>query len=202
MPNLFEHCRDEVSSAKSAGCSAHSGCSFRRTRSSGPAGREKRAFAGRSCKFKIQNSKLCSGCSLRSARKFGYELRASAGRRLRPAAVPCRNRKFMIQNSRFKIAFGCAWTYIPVRDAACGAHACSVMNCGPPPPGGCDPHGPTERSKLESSLQPSGGACDVEEQPSARGRLRAAAVPFWNRKFIIQDSKFRITELPIGPRPA
>ena len=33
----------------------------------------------------------------------------------------------------------------------------------------------TDRSKLETSPQPSGWACDVEEQPSARGRLRAAA---------------------------
>ena len=40
------------------------------------------------CKFRIQYSKFRmphSGRSLRSARRFGNELRASAGRRLRPA---------------------------------------------------------------------------------------------------------------------
>ncbi len=40
------------------------------------------------CKFRIQSSKFRmphSGRSLRSARRFGNELRASAGRRLRPA---------------------------------------------------------------------------------------------------------------------
>ena len=84
-----------------------------------------RALTGRSCgplrpcgcKFRIQNSRFKikrafwarlgiyfrSGRSLQSARKFGYELRASARRRLRPAAASYRSRKFKIQNSRFKI---------------------------------------------------------------------------------------------------
>ena len=68
-----------------------------------------RSFAGRSCgplrpcghKFRIQYSKfrmMNSGRSLRNARKFGYELRASAAGRLRHA-VPLLA-QFMIQNSK------------------------------------------------------------------------------------------------------
>ena len=40
-----------------------------------------------------------------SGRKGGHGERAFAGAKLRPAAVPFRNRKFKIQNSRFKIKF-------------------------------------------------------------------------------------------------
>ena len=45
--------------------------------------------------------------------------------KLRPAAVPYRNRKFMIQNSIFKIKRTCRahLSLLPVRVAACGAHA-------------------------------------------------------------------------------
>ena len=54
---------------------------------------------------------------------------ASSGPSRGEAAARCgsiRNRKFMIQNSIFKIKrrlFGYAWAYIPVRAAACGGHA-------------------------------------------------------------------------------
>ncbi len=98
-------------------------------RTSGPVGREERAFARRS---------------------FGP---------LRFRSEP------QIQHSKFKITD---------RDAACGGHADSATNCGPPPGGGC---GPPIAARLIpcKSPQPSGRACDVEEQPSARGRLRAAS---------------------------
>ena len=39
---------------------------------------------------------------------------------------------------------GHAWVAILFRVAACGGHAASVTNCGPPPPPGCGPHGPDE----------------------------------------------------------
>ena len=163
--------------------------------------RKKRSGTGRfhseppiqNSKFKIQN--YCSGRSLRSActkRTYGTRV---AGLRPAEAAARCgsmRSRKFMIQNSRFKIkrvrrgAIG----LIPssgrglrrastsgrksgreerafagrscgplrpfrarmkneelkvkndLRAAACGGHADSDTNCGPPPPPGCGPHGP------------------------------------------------------------
>ena len=41
------------------------------------------------------------------------------------------------------------------------------------------------------SPQPSGRACDIKEQPSARGRLRAAAPCGRNSEFKIQDSKLQ-----------
>ncbi len=55
---------------------------------------------------------------------------------------------------------------------------------------------PAASIPFEAAPQPSGGACDVEEQPSARGRLRAAApVPGAN-------SKFKIQNYEIGAQPA
>ena len=170
----------------------------------------------RNRKFSIQNSRFkinwvlrthlstcfSSGRSLRRDAKFGNELRASAGRRLRPAAVPCRNRKFRIHNSRFKIKSGCS-----LRSARTSGLA--DARCGPSPPPGCGPPGP-DGPIPETSPQPSGRACDVEEQPSARGRLRAAgrcATEFAGRHFDqncgcgllaastkpqIQHSKFKI----------
>ncbi len=51
---------------------------------------------------------------------------------------------------------------------------------------------------LASSPQPSGRACDVEEQPSARGRLRAVAP----QRAQIQNSRFKIQNYRIGPRLA
>ena len=56
------------------------------------------------------------------------------------------------------------------------------------------PHERTCGTRLSSrkSPQPSGGACDVEEQPSAGGGCRLLR-PF-GRKFKIQDSEFKITD--------
>ena len=66
--------------------------------------------------FSVSNSV----CSLRRACKFGYELRASAAPRLRPAAPS----RAQIQHSTFKII---------ARDEACGGHADSDTSCGPSP---------------------------------------------------------------------
>ena len=132
--------------------------------------------------------KVDFACSKPAAERMGL-LRGEAA--LRPgAAVGCcgflRSRKFSIQYSRFKIRWAAryAWAYIPARAAACGAHADSATNCGPPPPPPrLRPARPLARSiSPAASPQPSGWACDVEEQPSARGRLRAAgrcATDFW-----------------------
>ena len=65
------------------------------------------------------------------------------------AAARCgssRSRKFKIQNSRFKIRWGCGhvWAYIIIRTAACGGLTRADLrdaSCGPPPPPGCGPHG-------------------------------------------------------------
>ena len=57
--------------------------------------------------------------------------------------------------------------------------------------GDCGPPIAARLIRCEKAPQPSGGACDVKEQPSAGGgRLRAAA-PI-RAQFRIQDSKFRI----------
>ena len=122
--------------------------------------------AAAATKPQIQHSKFknTSGRSLRRDAKFGNELRASAGQRLRSAAVPCRNRKFSIQNSKFKIKSG----------RGLRRSRTTARSCVPPPGGGCGPTVLTDRFQPETSPQPSGRACDHKEQPSARGRLRAA----------------------------
>ena len=57
-------------------------------------------------------------------------------------------------------------------------HACSTVSYGSPPPKAAAHSVLSDRSMVlippEASPQPSGWACDVKEQPSARGRLRAA----------------------------
>ena len=99
---------------------------------------------------------LRKGRSFFAGREAGHRTRVACLRRAE-AAARCgsnRNRKFIFQNSIFKIKY------------ACPASAAS----NPP----------------EASPQPSGRACDVEEQPSARGRLRAAghcATEFTSRHF-------------------
>ena len=124
----------------------YSGCSLRRNRTSGrKGGREQRAFAGRSCgplrfltgtansRFKIRWGCRAVCIPIRAAAcgelarcgPAGRELRASTGRRLRPAAPY--GRKYMIQNSRFKIRWGCRAVCIPIRAAACG----ELARCGP-----------------------------------------------------------------------
>jgi len=111
----------------------------------------------------------------------GRELRASAGRRLRPAAAPYRSRKFIIQDSKFKITesgrslrrvrmFG--YELRASAGGSCGLHG----PAGPPPTRN---RPAAERTGVLSS--------SARMQPSARGRLRAAAVPFRNRKFRIQN---------------
>ncbi len=85
----------KAKSKRKRGCPVFAGCSLRSACTSGPAGREQRAFAGRSCgplRFRsepqIHNSRfkiMKSGYSLRSARLRHKELRASAAGRLRPA---------------------------------------------------------------------------------------------------------------------
>ena len=77
------------------------------------------------------------------------------GAALRPgAAAGCCALLGAIHHSRFKIQ-----NY--ARAAACGVHADSDTNCGPPPPGGCGPLGPD-------------GPDQIRDKPAVRGRLRAA----------------------------
>ena len=114
---------------------------------------------------------------LQPAERTHVRVRTAGLRRRKAAARTAFSRpKFMIQNSRFKIkrVCRCTWVYIPIRGAACGGRTRLLRSCGPPPPGGCGPHGPTDRSEIGTSPLPSGRACDVEVQPSARGRLRPA----------------------------
>ena len=168
-----------------------------------------RKFSIQNSRFKIKRvyrTRLCmcviSGCSLRRTRIFGYELRASARRRLRPAAASYRSRKFRIQNSRFKIkrAF---WARLGIyfrSGRSLRRTPATLWSCGPPPPQAAAHTVLTDRFRFRASPQPSGWACDVEEQPSAGGgRLRAAAASCEaaNSEFKIQDSKS-----PIGLQPA
>ncbi len=83
-----------------------------------------------------------------------------------------RNRKFVILNSKFRIAKSAA---------ACGGRASSVTNCGPSPPGGCGPPTSYEVDPLSvrfsDTSPPPGGGC---------------ALAGANSEFKIQDSKFKI----------
>ena len=109
----------------------------------------------------------------RSLRRAAYErtqkrTRAAGLRRakLRPAAASDRSRKFNIQNPELRI-----------RGAACGAHASSATNCGPPLPPGCVPPMPAaslegspaaERTGLRrkgAALRPGGGGCGLPVAP-------------------------------------
>jgi len=64
------------------------------------------AHAGANSAFKIQYSKLAFGPELANGlleRTCGTRTAGLRGAKLRPAAVPCRNRKFKIQDSKFRI---------------------------------------------------------------------------------------------------
>ena len=117
-------------------------------------------------KFRIQNYIRVAACGVHVS--DAKELRASAGRRLRPAAIPYRNRKFMIQNSIFKIIFG--------QQPAEGA--CSGTNCVPPLPGGCGPHGPDGPAQPQE--KPAAERTGLRRKGAALrpGRLRAAATSY------------------------
>ena len=113
----------------------------------------------RSCKFKMKNDMRGAACEVPAKRTCGTRDAGLRGAKLRPAA-PLRAQ---IQKSIFRIkrAF---WARLGIRVRTAGlrrreAAARTV---------------PTDRFQLETSPQPSGRACDIEEQPSARGRLRAA----------------------------
>ena len=94
-------------------------------------------------------------------RTCGREERAFAGAKLRPVA-PFRA-QFIIQSSELPIGAQ------PAKD---GTSGCELRAFAAPR------LRPANRSAIDSccktSPQPSGRACDVEEQPFARGRLRAA----------------------------
>ena len=195
----------------------YSGRSLRRARSSGPAdascrpsrGRSSgpRRHCGRNSRFKIKDSKLNLSAnhawafiSVRAAACGGCndieELQASAAPGCGPPA-PLRA-QFKIQNSRFKIKFvrksclnvyfgsGCSLRRAQRRRGVAGlsrrkAAARSVL---------------MDRFQTEASPQPSGGLAradlqDAKKQPSARGRLQAAAIPYRNRKFKIKNEELK-----------
>ena len=82
------------------------------------------------------------------------------------------------------------------RAAACGAHAYSGTNCGPPLGRGCGPPGPDGPILTQSELAAERMgllSSSARLQPSARGRLQAAAS--CGRKFRIQNSKFKMTRI-------
>ena len=165
MPNLFVHCRGEVSLEKMFFCGFVFGprlakdCTKRTcgTRGAGLRGAKLRPaavpFGTANSKFKIQNSELWDRiyslrpliaarlilCKEPAAERWACDVKEqpSARGRLR-AAAPVRAQTQDSKN-RIKRSCRCAWTYIPFRVAACGAHADSGTNCGPPLPGGCGP---------------------------------------------------------------
>ena len=108
-----------------------------------------------------------SGCSLRRPARSG-----PAGREMRAfAAGGCGPLRFhsepQIQNSRFKIQDYKIGPQPAERTPSSGT------NCGPPPDEDCGPPIAARLILWNTSPQPSGRACDVEEQPSAWERLRA-----------------------------
>ncbi len=143
----------------------------------------------------------CEGCAdelsgrslrrARSKRPSGHKLRASAGRRLRPA-----NRCAIdpLQKSPQPNGWAC---FRAARD------------CSPPPGRGCcplrfrsEPQIKNSKRKIKNDYRDAAcggrarsGPAGRELRASATPRLRPAAVPFRNRKFKIQDSKFKITKI-------
>ena len=148
-----------------------------------------------------------AACEGPHERTCGREERAFAGAKLRPAAAFSRP-KFRIQNSRFKITKS--------ERSLCGGRARLQGVAGLRCPQAAARTVLTDRPMTSiphgASPQSSGWACDHKEQPSARGRLRAAdrcAIEFAgrhfdqncgcglrrhqrSRKFSIQDSRFKI----------
>ena len=116
----------------------------------------RRPPVGRTVQFGSQPAKE------RSKRTCGTR---AAGLRRREAAARCALRA-QIHNSKFRIMkSGCSLRSACLqRERAAGLRRPSLR-----------PARPLQGRFLpEASPQPSGRACDVEEQPSARGRLRAA----------------------------
>ncbi len=130
------------------------------------------SFQGRNSKFGTQLAKD------RHERTCGREERAFAGRSCGPLRPAGTNSKFKIQNCRSDCSLRRARS-----KRTCGTRAVGLRR---PQAAGCGAHsGAIHDSKLpeasmlgrfecQASPQPSGRACDVKEQPSARGRLRAA----------------------------
>ena len=121
-------------------------------------------------------------------------LRKMGGGTLRGAA----NSEFKIQDSKLRGLFGYARAYIPVRAAACGVHAKFGNELRASAAGRLRPARPLPRSIPVASDKPAAerwactsGLRDAKMQPSAGGRLRAAAPV--RAQFIIQNSRFKIT---------
>ena len=114
----------------------------------------------------------------------------------------------MIQNSIFKISCGIKPRGLPAAERTGlrrrgAAFRRGLLRAAAIPSGTANSEFKIQHSKLAAASnlgacpQPSGRACDVEEQPSARGRLRAAAP--CGRKFMIQNSIFKISR-SVKPR--
>ena len=110
-------------------------------------------FQGRNSKLNVAccplQDRICFGQARSRAEEpatsgpTGYALQPSVRGRLRAATpVPGANSAFKIQDSKLNGSAWQVWTYVSIRAAACGAHADSDTNCGPPPPPGCGPLGP------------------------------------------------------------
>ena len=99
-----------------------------------------------------------------------------------------RSRKFIIQYSKFRITkSGCSLRRTRTKRTFGDA------NCGPPPGEAAARRCLRHRIRLKRAHSRTDGLATLEEQPSAGGgRLRAAAVPFRNCKFRIQNSGFKI----------
>ena len=111
----------------------------------------------------------------------------SLGCRLRPAAASekpqIHNSIFKIQNYQIGLQLAEDTHEADLRGRELRASA--GRSCGPPMPAASNP--------FEKSPQPNGRACDFRGAALRRGgRLRAAAVPFRNCKFRIQNSGFKI----------
>ena len=123
-------------------------------------------------------------------------------------ALGCRvswgvNSRFKIQNSRLRGLGRDSWTLILIRAAAYKVPARADASSGPSPG-----ETATRRCLTASNLLWGKPAAErmgllsssARMQPSARGRLRAAAP--YGRKFRIQNSKFRITRDAACEAPA
>ncbi len=159
----------------------HSGSSLRRSRSTArrsgppppPGCGPHDLLRGRNIPFNIQNPFRAAACEGTHKRMRVAGLRAA---KLRPAAVPYRNRKFMIQNSRFKIRWGCRAVCIPIRVAACG----ELARCGPA--------GRELRASAAGRLRPA-DACGI-----GSACCKPAATDF--RQDILQHTRLRSSRQP------
>jgi len=140
MPNLFERCRDGVSSAKPkirisrAQCQIYLGIAeteyLRRSQNTKIEGGSKFICILPRRNLRSADTARSRADGLARADLRDARMQPSARGRLRAAAVPSgtANSSFKIQNSKLRQTAEHVWAYMPVRAAACGAPIANAID--------------------------------------------------------------------------